>query len=207
MKSYHISIGIFVAICLIVSASAQSHNLYVGGCNGDNNSELLYSEVLNVKNDSPRRWYNPSNWFAGSPPPKKVINATFVYPPNVSEKHAWIRFDRTWDINSFHQMQQVSPNQRTICGIQVIDKATDGSGGHPKITGLGQTWVSIFFVSQPGGNICFNISIYGPKHSAPLNAAPPSPIQPPNWNPHYAGPPLPSQPIGPPPAHPPYRHF
>lgn len=80
----YIPIVIVAAFGFIVSTNGQSHSLIMGSCNA-NNSDLLYSEVVNIKNDQPSRWFSSvGSWFGGAAPQKKVMNTTFYYPPQVS---------------------------------------------------------------------------------------------------------------------------
>lgn len=74
-----------VLVIFIAATNAQSHSLFFGSCNADNGSDLLYQEVINIKNEHPKKWYSSfSNLFSGSTVTKASVNTTFVFPPDVS---------------------------------------------------------------------------------------------------------------------------
>lgn len=83
-----VNFAVIITISIVNATNKEGNSLVIGGCSADSKSQLLYSQVINFKNVENRRWYERLGSFIGiSPPaPKKCINATFVYPPHVSDE-------------------------------------------------------------------------------------------------------------------------
>lgn len=59
-------------------------------------------------------------------------------------------------------------NDQPITCIQVIDQFRDGRGGYAMIVGGGinSNWTQIYFQSQPGGHIFFNVTVFVSKNQS-----------------------------------------